>query len=126
MLFPEGKKIDVEVDGFLIKTDQTECGGGEGSAPEPFDYFLASLAACTGIYALNFCHRRNLSVDGLSLKMVCHNNKEKKLYDKMEFILTLPKNFPEKYKGAIMRSMQLCAVKRHMEDMPQMSFVLKG
>ncbi len=125
MLFPGGKKIDVEANGFLIKTDQSVAAGGDASAPEPFDYFLASLAACAGIYALNFCHKRGLSTDGLGLRMACHRNKDKRLYDKMDFILRLPNGFPEKYKDAIVRSMQLCAVKRHMENMPQMVFAVE-
>ncbi len=125
VVFPGRKKIDVEVDGFVIKTDQSPKGGGEGSAPEPFDYFLASLAACAGVYALNFCEKRGIETRGLALALRCEWNKDKRLYDRMEFILTLPDGFPEKYKDAIIRSMQLCTVKRHMEEMPQMVFSLK-
>ena len=125
VLFPGGKRIDVEVDGFLIKTDQSVRGGGDASSPEPFDYFLASLAACAGIYALNFCEKRGIDTTGLGVEMRCEWNKEKRLYDRMEFILTLPDGFPEKYKDAIIRAMQLCAVKRHMEDMPDMVFSVK-
>ncbi len=123
--FQGEKRIDVEVDGFVIKTDQSPQGGGQGSAPEPFDYFLASLAACAGVYALNFCEKRGIETKGLALELRCEWNRDKRLYDKMEFVLTLPAGFPEKYRDAIVRSMQLCAVKRHMEEMPQMVFSLK-
>ena len=46
--FPGGKRVDAEYDGFTIKTDQSPKGGGEGSAPQPFDLFLASIATCAG------------------------------------------------------------------------------
>ena len=50
--FSGGLRIDAEYRGFLIKTDQPVADGGEGSAPAPFDLFLASLATCAGYYAL--------------------------------------------------------------------------
>ena len=40
---------------------------GEGSAPGPYDVFLASIAACAGIYVLGFCQARGLATEGLSL-----------------------------------------------------------
>ncbi len=52
----EGKKqVIAEVNGFTIKTDQHPRGGGEGTAPEPFTLFLASLATCAGIFVKGFC-----------------------------------------------------------------------
>jgi hypothetical protein len=65
--FPGGKRVDASFDGFDIATDQAVDSGGEGSAPEPFDYFLASLATCAGIYVLGFCQKRNIPYDGISL-----------------------------------------------------------
>ena len=41
--FPGGKRVDAEYGGFTIRTDQPPQGGGEGSAPPPFDLFLASI-----------------------------------------------------------------------------------
>ncbi len=115
VLFPGGKQVDVQVDGFLIKTDQSPSSGGAGLFPEPFDYFLASLATCAGLYALNFCDRRGISSIGMRLSLRCQWNQEKRLYDRMEFVLSLPREFPNKYRGAIVKAMQLCTVKRHME-----------
>ena len=65
--FPGGKKIDAKIGDVLINTDQSVMAGGEGSAPEPFQLFLASIATCAGIYASNsalmirfFSHSRQL------------------------------------------------------------------
>ena len=49
IIFPEGKKVNALYRGFTIKTDQSPDNGGEGSAPTPFDLFLASIGTCTGI-----------------------------------------------------------------------------
>src|SRR5215471_4208280 len=53
--FPGGKRVDAQVGEFAIRTDQPEALGGAGTAPTPYDLFLASLATCAGIYVLGFC-----------------------------------------------------------------------
>ena len=47
--FSGGKKVDATYKGFTIKTDQPKDEGGNGTAPEPFSLFLASIGTCTGI-----------------------------------------------------------------------------
>jgi len=67
--FPGGKRVDVRIRDFEIATDQPVKSGGEASAPQPFDLFLASMAACAGFYALNFCQSRTIPTAGLGLSM---------------------------------------------------------
>jgi len=122
--FPGGKKVNARVGDFLIQTDQSVKAGGEASAPEPFDHFLASIATCAGIYALGFCKSRDLPTDGLDLSMVCEGDAKKKMFTRMSLNLTLPRGFPEKYRAGIIRAMELCAVKRHITDAPEFSVEL--
>ncbi len=117
--FPGDKKVDARVGKFLINTDQSVDFGGGESAPEPFQLFLASLGTCAGIYALSYCLARDIHIDGMSLSMACEWDDAKKRYEKMSFRLSLPEDFPEKYKKAVIRSMDLCAVKKHMMDPPE-------
>jgi ribosomal protein S12 methylthiotransferase accessory factor len=56
--FPGGKRVDARLGLTFIPTDQRPENGGEGSAPAPFQLFLASIATCAGILALNFCEAR--------------------------------------------------------------------
>ena len=117
--FPGGKRVDVRIGDFLIETDQSLKHGGEASAPEPFALFLASIASCAGIFALGFCQKRELSTDGLDLKMVCERDDKGIMITRMTLQLTLPPGFPEKYHGGIIRAMELCTVKKHMTDAPE-------
>ena len=48
--FPGGKRVYADYGGFTIETDQPARGGGDDSAPAPFDLFLASIGTCAGIY----------------------------------------------------------------------------
>jgi len=121
--FPGGKKVDTIIDERLIQTDQRAENGGEGSAPEPFELFLASIATCAGIYALSFCQARDISTEGLDLTMVCEKDVEAKLYRKISLNLNLPEGFPAEHEAAIKRSMDLCAVKKHILNAPEFEIV---
>jgi len=122
--FPGGKRVDARIGQFLIETDQSEKGGGEALAPEPFSLFLASIATCAGIYALGFCQSRKLATEGLGLKMLCDRADARKMIGRIRFQLDLPEGFPDKYRDGIVRAMELCAVKKHMMDAPEFSFEL--
>ncbi|HIP53242.1 MAG TPA: osmotically inducible protein OsmC [Chromatiales bacterium] len=119
VMFSGGKRIDAKVGDFTICTDQSPKYGGEGSAPEPFDLFLASIATCAGVFALNFCQSRDLPTEGMRLEMNCERDEKKKLFTRMTLQLTLPEGFPEKYRAGVVRAMELCTVKRHMLDAPE-------
>ena len=121
--FPGGKRVDARTERFTIKTDQPVSYGGEGSAPEPFQLFLASIATCAGIYALNFCEARKINTDKMSLTMECIRDEEKRRYTKFSINLRLPEGFSEKYRKAIIRSMDLCAVKKHIMDPPEFEII---
>jgi ribosomal protein S12 methylthiotransferase accessory factor len=110
------------VGNFTIHTDQSEKYGGNSSAPEPFDLFLASIASCAGIYAWNFCQSRNLPTEGLGLSMECARDEQKKLFCEMKLMLKLPEDFPDRYRDGIIRAMGLCTVKRHLQDAPAFTF----
>lgn len=114
--FPGGKKVDADFKGFTIKTDQGEKDGGEGSAPTPTFLFLASLGACAGLYALNFCEKRKFDTNRLKLEIEFKTHPKTHMVEKVRFKLTLPPDFPEKYKPAIIKAMDLCYVKKHLHE----------
>jgi len=117
--FPGGKRVDARIGEFTIATDQSVKSGGEASAPEPFQLFLASIATCAGIYALGFCQARKLDTTGLALTMACTWDPEAKRYAQIELKITLPAGFPEKYNDAIIRAVDLCMVKKHLLHPPE-------
>jgi uncharacterized OsmC-like protein len=121
--FPGGKRVDAQVGEYVVHTDQPVELGGEGSAVAPFELFLASLASCTGIYALAFCQARKLSTVGLSLTQHQELDPETKLPTKITLTLQLPEGFPEMYRAAIVRSMEGCKVKKSVAAQPTFEVV---
>jgi ribosomal protein S12 methylthiotransferase accessory factor len=116
--FPGGKRVDAEYKGFAIKTDQPVYAGGEGSAPAPFDLFLASIATCSGIYVLSFCQERGIPTEDASVVMKTEKNPETKMIGKISIEIILPPEFPEKYSKAVIRAVDTCSVKAHLFKPP--------
>ncbi len=116
--FSGGARVDAHFGGFTVKTDQPAHGGGNGSAPTPFATFLASIGTCAGIYVLGFCQQRGLPTEGLKIIQRAQVNPATGLVGKITLDIRLPPGFPEKYKSAIIKSAEMCAVKKHMEHPP--------
>ena len=119
--FPGGKRAYADYGGFTIQTDQPARGGGDGSAPAPFDLFLASIGTCAGIYALGFMQQRGIDPAGSKLTMRTRYNAQAGLIDHIELELTTPPGFPDKYRDAVINAMELCAVKKHLQQPPAFS-----
>jgi putative redox protein len=119
IVFPGGKRVDALYKGFRIETDQPPHGGGEGSAPAPFDLFLASIGTCAGIYVLSFCQERGIPSEGLKLKLRTERDPQKRMISRIEIDIQLPQGFPEKYKDAVIRAADLCSVKKHLHEPPK-------
>lgn len=117
--FPGGKKVDADYKGFTIKTDQPRHGGGDGSAPEPFSLFIASIGTCTGIYVLGFCQKRNIPTDNIFLMLKPEKNKDTHMIEKISITISVPEDFPENYKKAIVKTARLCSVKKHLDNPPE-------
>jgi len=120
--FPGGKKVNAELNNRIIPTDQPVTSGGDDSAPTPFDYFLASLGTCAGIYVLSFCQQRQIATEGLALtqRMEFANSEDgKRRLAKVVMDIDLPPAFPEKYRNAIIKTAELCTVKKVLMDPPQ-------
>lgn len=117
--FPGGARVDAHFGPYTVRTDQPYQGGGQDSAPTPFATFLASVGTCAGIYVSGFCRQRGISTDGIRLVQRLEVNPLNGMVGKILLDIQLPPNFPEKYKAAVIRSADQCAVKKHFEQPPQ-------
>ena len=125
-IYFDGKKqVNAEWNGQVIKTDQPIQGGGEGSAPTPFDLFLASIGTCAGIYVKGFCDQRGLPSENIKIIQKLNFDPATRLIDKIDLEIQIPNDFPEKYKEAVINSANLCAVKRHMQQPPEFNVYTK-
>ncbi len=114
-----GKKVTAHYKGYEIVTDQPENQGGEGSAPAPFDLFLASIGTCAGIYVQSFCERRDIPYEGIEITQSMETNPETRLPSRFNLEIILPEDFPEKYKNSVVQAAELCLVKKTIANAPE-------
>jgi putative redox protein len=116
--FPGGDRVDAHFGPYTVMTDQPNASGEGGSAPTPFSLFLASIATCAGIYVLGFCRQRNLPTEGMRIIQRAHRNPQTGMVESVDLEIQTPAGFPEKYLPSLIRSAELCAVKKHLEKPP--------
>jgi len=114
--FDGGKKVNVSFNGMTVNTDQPINSGGEGSAPTPFDLFLASIGACAGIFVKGFCDQRSIDTEHIKLMQHMQFDAVKHMMGKIDIEILVPNDFPEKYESALINTASLCTVKRHLSD----------
>ncbi|MCB9418655.1 MAG: OsmC family protein [Ardenticatenaceae bacterium] len=118
--FPGGARVDAHFGPFTVPTDQPAFGY-QPDAPTPFATFLASIGTCAGIYVLGFCSQRGISAEGIRIVQSLEVNRMTGLISQVNLDIQLPADFPEKYKTAVIRAADQCAVKKHFEYPPQFS-----
>jgi len=109
---PRGDRVEAAFDGLTVATDQ------DRSAPSPFELFLASIGTCAGIYVARFCRQRGIPTEGIRIRQKISTNPETRLVDAIGLDIELPAGFPQEYAEAVVRSAQLCTVKKHLERPP--------
>ena len=116
--FPGGVRVDAQYGQFTIRTDQPVKAGGEGLAPSPFNLFLASIGTCAGIYVLGFCRSRNLPTEGIRIVQKMEPDPATHMIGRISLEIHVPAGFPDRYRDALIRSADQCAVKKHLENPP--------
>jgi ribosomal protein S12 methylthiotransferase accessory factor len=117
--FPGGKKVEASFNEYTVITDQPVSDGGAGTAPSPFDLFLASIGTCTGYYVLTFCQKNNIPTQGITLHALMRRNPKTHLVELCDITIYVPNDFPQKYRNAVVKSADVCTVKRHLEHPPK-------
>ena len=122
--FPGGLTVSASFRGHDILTDQPEKAGGGNAAPPPFDLFLASIGTCAGFYALRFCQSRGIATEGLAVTLEPVRDPETRRIGRIRIDVRLPPGFPARYRRAVVRAIDQCAVKRHILEPPEFEVTL--
>jgi putative redox protein len=121
--FDGGKVITAHLNGHVIRTDQSIKGGGQNSAPAPYDLFLASIGTCAGIYVKSFCDQREIPSENIKIIQTVEFDRQTRLLMNIKLDIKLPSDFPEKYKSAVINAAELCTVKKTINNPPNFEVV---
>ena len=116
--FLDKLRLEAKFDDFTVIADQPIRYKGDGSAPGPFDYFLASSALCAAYFVKLYCETRNLSTENIRLSqnnIVDPENRYKQIF---KIQVELPTDISAADRQGILRSIERCTVKKVVQEGP--------
>lgn len=116
--FLENLRLEAKFDDFSLITDQPIRYKGDGTAPSPFDYFLASSALCAAYFVKVYCIARNIPTEDIKLtqnNIVDPENRYKQIF---QIEVELPESISEHDKEGILKSIDRCTVKKVIQQTP--------
>ncbi|MCK2128038.1 OsmC domain/YcaO domain-containing protein [Thauera aromatica] len=117
-------RLEAKFDDFTVVADQPVRYKGDGSAPGPFDYFLASSALCAAYFVKLYCETRNIPTENIRLSqnnIVDPENRYKQIF---KIQVELPEDLSVADRQGILRSVERCTVKRVVQTGPE--FVIEA
>ncbi|MCE8032202.1 OsmC domain/YcaO domain-containing protein [Halomonas sp. MCCC 1A11057] len=117
--FLENLRLEAKFDDFTVITDQPIRYKGDGSAPSPFDYFLASSALCAAYFVRVYCLARNIPTENIRLSQNNIVDPENRYNQIFKIQVELPEDISEKDREGILRSIDRCTVKKVVQTGPE-------
>ncbi|WP_339799142.1 OsmC domain/YcaO domain-containing protein [uncultured Marinobacter sp.] len=116
--FLENLRLEAKFDDFTVVTDQPIRYKGDGSAPSPFDYFLASSALCAAYFVRVYCLARNIPTENIRLSQNNVVDPENRYNQIFKIQVELPEDLSEKDRTGILRAIDRCTVKKVVQTGP--------
>lgn len=117
--FLDNLRLEAKFDDFSVIADQPIRYKGDGSAPSPFDYFLASSALCAAYFIKVYCNARDISTDEIRVAQNNIVDPEDRYNQIFQIQVELPDSISEKDRTGILRSAERCTVKRVIQTDPE-------
>jgi ribosomal protein S12 methylthiotransferase accessory factor len=117
--FLENLRLEAKFDDFTVTTDQPIRYKGDGSAPSPFDYFLASTALCAAYFVRVYCLARKIPTEDIKLSQNNIIDPEDRYKQIFQIKVELPEGISERDREGILRSIDRCTVKKVIQENPE-------
>ena len=117
--FLDKLRLEAKFDDFTVVADQPIRYKGDGSAPGPFDYFLASSALCAAYFVKLYCDTRNIPTDNIRLSQNNIVDPENRYQQIFKIQVELPADISAKDRQGILRSIERCTVKKVVQAGPE-------
>lgn len=117
--FLDNLRLEAKFDDFTVIADQPIRYKGDGSAPGPFDYFLASSALCAAYFVKLYCQTRDIPTENIRLSQNNIVDPENRYQQIFKIQVELPADISEKDRQGILRSIDRCTVKKVVQTGPE-------
>ena len=117
--FLDNLRLEAKFDDFTVIADQPIRYKGDGSAPGPFDYFLASSALCAAYFVKVYCSSRDIPTENIRLSQNNIVDPENRYNQIFQIQVELPDSISDKDRQGILRSIDRCTVKKVVQMGPE-------
>ena len=117
--FLDKLRLEAKFDDFTVISDQPVRYKGDGSAPGPFDYFLASSALCAAYFVKLYCDTRNIPTENIRLSQNNIVDPENRYQQIFKIQVELPEDISANDRQGILRSIERCTVKKVVQAGPE-------
>ncbi|WP_293777621.1 OsmC domain/YcaO domain-containing protein [uncultured Oxalicibacterium sp.] len=117
--FLDKLRLEAKFDDFTVIADQPIRYKGDGSAPGPFDYFLASSALCAAYFVKLYCNTRNIPTENIRLSQNNIVDPEDRYQQIFKIQVELPEDISDADRRGILRSIERCTVKKVVQAGPE-------
>ncbi|MFI8739881.1 OsmC domain/YcaO domain-containing protein [Stutzerimonas zhaodongensis] len=117
--FLDNLRLEAKFDDFTVVADQPIRYKGDGSAPGPFDYFLASSALCAAYFVKLYCQTRSIPTENIRLSQNNIVDPENRYNQVFKIQVELPADISDKDRQGILRSIERCTVKKVVQTGPE-------
>ena len=117
--FLDNLRLEAKFDDFTVTADQPIRYKGDGSAPSPFDYFLASSALCAAYFIKVYCKARDIPTENIKLSQNNIVDPEDRYNQIFQIQVELPDDISDKDRQGILRSIERCTVKKVVQTGPE-------
>ena len=121
--FLNNLRLEAKFDDFTITTDQPIRYKGDGTAPSPFDYFLASSALCAAYFVKVYCLSRGIRTDDIQVSQNNIIDPENRYNQTFQIQVELPSSISERDRAGIFRSIDRCTVKKVIQQTPEFKII---
>ena len=112
----ENLRLSDNFDDYVITSDQPIRYKGDGTAPGPFDYFLASSAMCAAYFVKVYCNSRNIPTEDIKVTQDNIVSPENRYKQQFNITVEIPEYIEEKDRIGMIRSIERCTVKRTIQE----------
>ncbi|CAM9950228.1 unnamed protein product, partial [Chrysoparadoxa australica] len=112
-------RLEASFDDYTIMADQPVRYKGDGTAPSPYDYFLASSALCAAYFVKVYCNARDISTDDIRIIQNNIVDPDNRYHQDFVIQIELPDSISDKDRQGILAAMDRCTVKRVIQNAPK-------
>ena len=117
--FLENLRLEASFDDFKVITDQPVRYKGDGTAPGPFDYFLASSALCAAYFVRVYCLARKIPTDDIKITQNNIVDPENRYQQTFHIQAEIPESVSEHDREGILKAIERCTVKKTIQQSPE-------